>query len=85
MQEGPRQLEHAWVTELRQPSKSRSSGVSQPKELGRLVEGLPRCVVNGLTQQFVPAHIIDAHELGMSAGHEKCNEGELRWVDTEER
>jgi hypothetical protein len=59
-------------------TKRRPAGVAQAQQLGRFVKGLARRIVNGLAQQFVAAHAIDAHQLRVAARHQQRDEGEIR-------
>jgi hypothetical protein len=69
---------------LRHARQGRPAGVAQAHELGGFVKGFARRVVNGFAQNFVAAHAIHPHELGVAARHQQCDKGELRRVSAQE-
>jgi hypothetical protein len=61
-------------------SKGLGSANALAQQLGALVEGLARRVVDGLAQQRVLAHVGHVHELRVSTRHQQRNEGKRRRV-----
>ncbi|MOA43664.1 hypothetical protein D3C78_1658360 [compost metagenome] len=67
MQHGARQIKTGRVALPRQFGQRRAARITQPHQLGRLVEGFASRVIQRFAQQFVAAHAIDAHQLRMAA------------------
>ncbi len=75
MQHRTRQLKSRSIALLGQSRQRRPARITQAHELGRLIERLAGCIVEGFAQQRVAPHTIDPHELGVTArnqqGHER--------------
>jgi hypothetical protein len=76
----PGEGEALGVAGLRHALDLGSAGIAEPQELGRLVEGLADGVVDGAAEANVVAHPAHRHELGMPAGGEQQQVGEIEPV-----
>ncbi|MNS94906.1 hypothetical protein D3C72_1291380 [compost metagenome] len=85
MQHRPRQRESARRTELCQPRHFRAAGIAQAQQLGSLVEGLARGIVQRFAQQRVVADAAHFHQLRMPAGHQQRHEREGRRLARQQR
>ena len=69
------------ISRLRQGFDGRPSRVGEIQKLGHLVEGLPRSIVPGLSQEMVFAPGGSVEEEGVPAGDQKGDEGGLGpWI-----
>ena len=85
VQQRPRQIERRRIAERRQPRERRPTGIRQTHHLGRLVEGLAGRVVDGLAEQRVAPHVVDAHQLRVPARDEQRDERKARRIGREKR
>src|SRR5205085_9028237 len=74
-----------WLTALCEGGERRSAGVTEPEQLGRLVERFARGIVLRLTQEPVLTYAIDSHQLRVAARDEQRDERKLRPTRGEER
>ena len=84
MQHRPRQREGRSPALLGQARQRRPAGIAEAEQLGALVEGLAGGIVDGLAQQRVVAHRLDAHQLRVPPRHEQRHEREARRIGREE-
>ena len=81
----PRKVETAGAPGLGEARERGAAGIRQTEHLGRLVEGLPRRIVQGLSENAVPPDLGDIDQLRVPARHEQREKGEFRRVRLEER
>ncbi len=81
----PRKHETPRHAVLGQPGDFRPAGIRQAHQLGGLVEGLAGSIIHRLTEQLVATDAIDAHQLGMPAGNQQCDERKRRRLLLEHR
>ncbi|MCY1443021.1 hypothetical protein D9M71_594160 [compost metagenome] len=74
----PRESEAAGRAALCQAGDLRASGVTEADQLGGLVEGFAGGIVHRFAKQRVAADAIHPYQLGMAAGNQQGDEGELR-------
>ena len=63
----------------------RPAGVAQAHELGGFVKRLAGRVVDGFAQDFVAAHAVHPHQLGVAARDQQRDKREFRRIGTQER
>ena len=82
MQQGARQFKSCGIALLREFRQVRTAWIRQAHELGRLVKGFARCIVNAFAQQLVTANAVYPHELGVPARHQQGHKRKLGRVRT---
>ena len=71
------QLERGRVARFGQAREVGAAGIGQTHQLGGLIKGFTSGVVHRFAQHLVAPHPVDTHQLGVAAGHEQGDEGEL--------
>ena len=82
MKQRPRQFEGRGIALQCQLGQVRPTGVRQTHQLGRLVKGFTRRVVNAFAQQLIAAYAVHPHQLRVATRDQQSHKRKLRRIGT---